>query len=365
MTPAAVAVIRAAALRNNLQRVREEAPGCRILAVVKANAYGHDLVSVARILGGADGFAVARLEEAIQLREAGISQRIVILGGFVGDGELREAAHRRLDVVLHDPGQMQVLQRLRPVIDVWVKLDTGMGRLGLAPASLPETLHALRSSLAGGDIRLMTHFAAADDPQSTQTAAQLAAFQAARQAWPLQASMANSAMILRRHLPEAGAAVPDAAGDWVRPGLMLYGASPFAGRTAASLGLQPAMSFETRLIAVRRLPRGHRVGYGGDWQASRDSIIGVAAAGYADGYPWHSAQGTPVQVNGCIAPVVGRVSMDMISVDLTDGPPAQPGDRVVLWGDGLPVEEIARCAGRIPYELLTGMGSRVTHQVTD
>ena len=365
MTPAAVAVIRAAALRNNLQKVRELAPGCRILAVVKANGYGHGLVAVARILAGADALGVARIEEGLQLRDAGIDRRIVVLGGFVGADELHEAARHRLDLVLHNPEQLGLLEDAGLPADIWVKLDTGMGRLGIEPAFLAGALDRLRTSVAGGTIRLMTHLAAADAPGSGQTSAQLAVFADAAAGWQGDISIANSAAILRSAaLPAVQSAAPGAS-NWVRPGLMLYGASPLPDRTAADLGLQPAMSFETRLVAVKRLARGQRVGYGGDWQAERDSVVGVAAAGYADGYPWHSARGTPVLVNGRPAQVIGRISMDMISIDLTGLPVAAPGDRVLLWGDGLPVEEVARHAGTIPWVLLTGVGQRVLRQVSD
>lgn len=368
MTQAAVAVISATALRHNLRRVRELAPGCPVLAVIKADAYGHGLVAVARALGDADAFAVARLEEAVQLREAGISRRIVVLGGFIGNEELLEAIHHGLEVVIHDLEQVRVLEAAPSGSDAWLKIDTGMGRLGIAPAVLPEVLARLRSRPAKTAVRLMTHLAAADDPASEQTAGQLAAFEAAtREAsglgWAGDVSMANSAGILGGLATRSGGFLPTGCHNWVRPGLMLYGASPLPDRTAASLGLLPAMSFQSRLLAVRRLPRGSHVGYGGDWQAARDSVVGVAAAGYADGYPWHSSRGTPVLVNGHAAPVIGRVSMDMISIDLTEIAPARAGDPVTLWGSGLPVEEVARCAGTIPYELLAGLGPRVLRQV--
>ncbi|QOJ31773.1 MAG: alanine racemase [Gammaproteobacteria bacterium] len=368
MTPAAVAVVSAGALRHNLRNVRERTPGCRVLAVIKADAYGHGLIAVARALDDADGLAVARMEEAVRLREAGITRPIVVLGGFIDGSELEEAVHRGLDVVVHDPAQIERLEQVPARIDVWLKIDTGMGRLGIAPGTLLDSLARLRARPAGGTVRLMTHLAAADDPVSTQTATQLAAFEASvveavAQGWVGEVSFANSAGILAGQAIARDGVLAAGQANWVRPGLMLYGASPLPDHAAASLGLAPAMSFESRLLAVRRLPRGSRVGYGGDWQAARDSVIGVAAAGYADGYPWHSSCGTPVLVNGQRAPVIGRVSMDMISIDLTEVPLPGPGDRVVLWGNGLPVEEVARCAGTIPYELLAGMGPRVLRQV--
>lgn len=365
MTPAAVAVIDASALRHNLQIVRNAAPGCRVLAVVKANAYGHGLVPVARILSGADGLAVARMEEAAQLRDAGIATRVVVLGGFVGSEEARFAVARGLDVVVHSVAQIDTLETLPGTFaaDAWLKVDTGMGRLGIEPAGVAAAVARLRARLAPGrELRLMTHLASADDPASPATAGQLAAFGALLDGWRGDVSIANSAGLML--WPGARLVPPEGAGpNWVRPGLMLYGASPLAGRSAAELGLRAAMSFETRLISVRRLAAGCRVGYGGDWVAARDSVVGVAAAGYADGYPWHVSQRTPVSVGGGLAPVIGRVSMDMISIDLTGVPAAAPGDRVVLWGADPPVEEVARRAGTIPYELLAAMSPRVVRKV--
>ncbi len=366
MTPAAIAVIRPAALRNNLEVVRHAAPGCRVLAVVKANAYGHGLVAVAQILAGADGFAVARLEEARQLRDAGIARRIVLLGGCVDADEVAESVRLGLDLVIHDLDQVSLLEA-NPTLappDLWLKVDTGMGRLGIEPSELGAARDRLERWLAGrGRLRLMTHLASADVADDAATAGQLARFAPLGHDWSDDVSVANSAAILQ--WPASRPCAADTAGhcDWVRPGLMLYGVSPLPGRFAATLGLQPAMNFETRLIAVRNLPAGRCVGYGGDWRATRDSVVGVAAAGYADGYPWHLPTQTEVLVNGQRAPVVGRVSMDMVSIDLTDLPRPRPGDRVVLWGERLPVEEVAARAGTIPYELLAGMSPRVVRQL--
>ncbi len=296
MNPAAVAVIRAAAIRNNLQAVRRAAPGCRVLAVIKANAYGHGLLSVARILADVDGFAVARLEEAVQLREAGIATRIVVLGGFVTADEARFASQQRLDMVVHSLAQVALLESLsNPVpMDLWVKADTGMGRLGIEPDSLGEVHRRLCHWLAGrGALRLMTHLAAAEEPANPATPSQLDEFADLVQGWRGDISIANSAGILQWPRSWSAALTPPAAENWIRPGLMLYGVSPLPGCPAAALGLRPAMSFETRLIAVKRVACGRRVGYGGDWQAHRDSLIGVAAAGYADGYPWHRARRYP------------------------------------------------------------------------
>lgn len=367
MTPAAVAVIRATALRSNLRRVRDAAPGCRVLAVIKANAYGHGLVPVARILDDADAFAVARLEEAIVLRESGVTKRIVVLGGFIDALEASLIGAHRLDVVVHSPEQVAVLEQAGQAdpVDLWIKIDTGMGRLGIEPAALAGIVRRLRACAAGsGTLRLMTHLARADS-DDTFTLSQLDEFERVWPACPGDVSIANSAAVLGWPRATARSGPLSGVDNWVRPGLMLYGVSPFAGRSAASLGLRPAMSFETRLIAVRHLSRGRSVGYGGDWLAPRDITLGVAAAGYADGYPWHSARKTPAMVNGCTVSVIGRVSMDMIGLDLTDVPISRPGDRVVLWGDGPAVEEIASQAGTIPYELLAGIGARVVRRIEE
>lgn len=365
MTTAAVAIVRASALRSNFQAVRAAAPGSRVMAVVKANAYGHGLVDVARTLADADAFAVARLEEAVQLRDAGIPGRIVVLGGFVTAEEVGIAGALRLDLVVHSDEQVTLLVSMMKSrrTDIWLKVDTGMGRLGLEPQAVGRARQQLESWLNGaGTLRLLTHLASAEQPHNSATREQMEIFRRLAPGWR-GVSVANSAAILqwRDECLTGIQAVTDEV--WVRPGLMLYGVSPLPGRSASSLGLRPAMSFESRLIAVKGLPRGRRVGYGGDWVATRDSVIGVAAAGYADGYPWHIAGSTPVMLHGVRVPVIGRVSMDMISVDLTGHPGARAGDRLVLWGDDPPVEQVAACAGTIPYALLAGMSPRVLRQM--
>jgi len=362
VTPAAVAVIRPAALRSNLARVRELAPGCPVLAVIKANAYGHGLVQVARLLEDAEAFAVARLEEAAQLRESGITQRLVVLGGCLTPAELAAAASLGVDVVVHSEQQVTLFAGARPVAPVacWLKVDTGMGRLGVTPEACPGLLARLKALPAVGEVTLMTHLACADDHTDPETAGQLQAFGTLLAGWDGDVSIANSAAILQwPDTLRSGGALPIRGRNWVRPGIMLFGASPLRSRQAAELGLRPAMSFETRLISVKPVPKGQRVGYGGHWMAPRDSILGVAAAGYADGYPWHVAGGTPVGVRDSLAPVVGRVSMDMLTIDVTDVPGVRPGDRVVLWGDGPTVEEVAGAARTIPWTLMTGINRRV------
>lgn len=366
MTPAAVAVIRPAALRSNLQQVRLAAPGCPVLAVIKANAYGHGLIEVARILDSADAFAVARLEEAVQLREAGIRKRLVILGGCMTAGELREAAALAIDIVVHVPEQLALLEQSGRAAPVWcwLKVDTGMARLGIAAAAVPDATTRLNQCPAVSGVTLMSHLACADDLQDAVTGEQLASFGALLKSWRGDVSIANSAAILQ--WPDAvqnTGMLPYTGRNWVRPGLMLFGASPIRSQSAVDLGLQPAMSFETRLISVKPVRKGQRVGYGGHWVAPRDTMLGLAAAGYADGYPWHARTGTPVGIGNSFGALIGRVSMDMISIDITDVPNTAIGDRVVLWGDGPCVEEVAAAANTIPWTLMTGINRRVAVRI--
>lgn len=370
MTPAAVAVVRPAALQHNLARVRELAPDCPVLAVIKANAYGHGLIEVARILDGADAFAVARLEEAVRVRAAGIDKRLVVLGGCLTVEELRRATELKLDIVVHSVEQVALLETAGTAVSLqcWLKVDSGMGRLGIAPAAVPAVLDRLRSAGTVRSTVLMTHLACADDPADPGTTEQLLRFAELLADWDGELSVANSAAILQ--WPDAvrsGGILRYRGRNWVRPGLMLFGASPLRHRSASQLGLKPTMSFETRLIAVKSIRQGQRVGYGGHWVAPRDGVLGVAAAGYADGYPWsiganggaHAGAMTTVTIRGRAAPVIGRVSMDMLTIDLTDVPGARPGDRVVLWGDGPSVEEVAAAARTIPWVLMTGINHRV------
>ncbi len=366
MTPAAVAVIQPTALRSNLARVRELAPDCSVLAVIKANAYGHGLIQVARILEDAEAFAVARLEEAIQLRDAGIRNRLVILGGCLTSQELRTASDLALDVVVHSPEQAALLAAtvLSAPVACWLKVDTGMGRLGVAPAAVPRILAQLQSAKALSSLTLMTHLACADDHTDPATLEQLQEFSGVLSGWEGDVSVANSAAILQWPATlQSGGVLRYSGRNWVRPGIMLFGASPLRGQTAGDLGLLPAMSFETRLISVKPVRAGQRVGYGGHWVTPRDSILGVAAAGYADGYPWQAAAGSRVGVRDRMAPLVGRVSMDMLTIDLTDIPGARAGDRVILWGDSPTVEDVAGAARTIPWTLMTGINRRVAVRV--
>jgi alanine racemase len=351
-----IARIDSAALAHNLAVARRAAPHSKTLAVVKANGYGHGLARVARALRAADGFAVLSIEEAALLRGEGYTHPIALLEGFFHPDELPEIARLRLRPVIHRQDQAEILAkaRLEHKVDVFLKVDTGMHRLGLSPKRLPDTLAVLRATSHVGGITLMTHFARADDSADSVTA-QLATFREATKDMDLPVSLANSAALLR---------YPDTRGDWIRPGIMLYGASPFPEQTGADLGLLPAMTLESRLIATRVVPRGQAIGYGAAFVADRDMKVGVVACGYADGYPRHAGTGTPIVVQGQATRTLGRVSMDMLFADLSGVSGAQVGSPVTLWGAGLPVEQVAGAAGTIAYELLTALARRVPVEET-
>jgi len=367
VTDSTVALVQPDAIRHNLQRLRNAAPGCKVMAVIKANAYGHGLIAVARILGNVDALAVARVSEGVRLREAGITNRIVVLEGCSDIEEVQGAIVHDMEIVVHDPAHFEILQNIGEanVLTVWLKLDTGMGRLGFDPADLDSCLRRLEAiSAIRDDVRLMTHLACADNPDNPKTLEQLRQFGGALGDFSGDISIANSAgILLWPQTLEPSLELNYRGDNWVRPGLALFGASPVLGKSAREMGLLPAMSFESRLIAVKTIKKGDTVGYGGDWRAERDTIVGVVAAGYGDGYPRHLQAGTPVLVNGRRVALIGRVSMDMINVDLTDVPVAHVGDRVVLWGGHLPVEEIAARANTIPYELMCGLSQRVAHRL--
>jgi alanine racemase len=347
-----VARIDSAALTHNLGVARLAASGARVLAVIKANAYGHGLLRAAAALSQADGFAVLTLDEALVLRGAGFSHPIVLLEGFFSPDEIEAFAHARLRPVVHREDQITLLEYSRPShrIDVLLKIDTGMHRLGIAPGRVLPALERLRSCSHVGSITLMTHFACADD-DTIGVSAQMTQFTTATAGLDLPTCLANSAALLRH---------PQTRGDWVRPGIMLYGASPFAAQTGADLGLLPAMSLESRLIAVRRIHKGEGLGYGHAFIAPQDMNIGVVACGYADGYPRHAPTGTPIWVEGRETRTLGRVSMDMLCVDLAPCSNAHVGSPVTLWGGDLPVERVAAAAGTIAYELFTALAPRVS-----
>ncbi|MDR3418616.1 MAG: alanine racemase [Nevskia sp.] len=353
-TPRVTATVDLAAIRHNLARVRAYAPRSRVMAAIKADAYGHGAVPVARALqqAGTDAFAVACLEEALILREAGLDTPVVLLEGVLSLQEAAEAARSRLQIVVHDFWQLDLLRQLphEQPLSLWFKLDTGMHRLGFPPAAAPGLAAVVQERPAWSLVGWITHLACADELDSPLTAQQLVRFEQALQGLPGPRSAANSAGLM---------AWPRARLDWVRPGLMLYGASPLAGKTGAECGLQPAMQVESRLIAIHELEAGEAVGYGATFRCPERMRVGVVAVGYADGVHRILPTGAPVLIHGRRATIVGRVSMDMISVDLRGVPMAEVGDPVVLWGAGLPAEEIAGWAGTLAYELFCGLTNRV------
>lgn len=340
------------ALRHNLRRVHDLAPKAAVIAMVKANAYGHGIVRVAQALGSVDALGVASLEEGIMLREAGITNRIVLMEGLFYADELPDAVKYNFTLVLHHQDHIDMLEHVkveRP-FSVWLKINTGMHRLGVAPHEVVSIYQRLLNvNTIQKPIGLMTHFAEADNLSSSATTQQIKNFQSATATLIGPRSLANSAGIL---------AWPEAHADWIRPGLIMYGASPFANKVGLDHQLKPVMTLASRLIAITKVRKGCKVGYGGTWEAPEDLSIGIVGVGYGDGYPQFAQNGTPVLVNGRLCELVGRVSMDMLTVDLRNQPEAKIGDPVVLWGKGLPVEQVARHSLTSPYEILTRMTPR-------
>jgi alanine racemase len=354
VTPMVSVTIDTGALRHNLEVIRKLAPKSRVMAVIKANAYGHGLAAAARALDAADAFAVARIDEGLALRAAGIKKSIVLLEGVFDAEQLNTAAASDFELVIHSPEQIELLEAApsEAKFKVWLKLDSGMNRLGFKGETFLAAHAALSASAAvKGTVSLMTHLASADMPELPTTAEQLMVFAAATRSLAGERSIGSSAAII---------GFPDSQADWVRPGLSLYGLSPFRGSMGADHGLKPVMTLRSRILAVKDLAIGEQVGYGGEWTATRPTRLAIAAVGYGDGYPRSASSGTPVLVNGEHAALAGRVSMDMIAVDVTDlkRPPAV-GDPVVLWGEGLPVEEVAIWAETVPYTLVCGINQRV------
>jgi alanine racemase len=339
------------ALRLNLGVAGHYAGSARLWSVVKANAYGHGLMRVAGALEGvSDGFSLVELEHAIALREAGIRQPILLMEGFYSDEELPLFAEYGLTPVVHKMSQVEALvaDALPARLPVYLKLNTGMNRLGLDEAEFRQALPRLQACRGISSITLMTHFADADGP--TGVASQMARFSALSAGLGLPGCLANSAALLR---------YPETLADWVRPGIMLYGSSPFPEVSAEDLGLLPVMTLESEIIAVRDLQPGDTVGYGNNFTAETSMRLGVVACGYADGYPRHAPTGTPILVAGKRTRTLGRVSMDKICVDLTEIPAAGLGAPVVLWGEGLPADEVATAAGTVSYELFCALAPRV------
>jgi alanine racemase len=344
------------ALRHNLAVARRAAGTAGVLAVVKANAYGHGLQRVLPSLAMADGLAMVELEWAVELRETGYRKPILMLGGFFESGEVGLFARHRLTAVIHDTGQIRMLEsaRVQAPIDIFLKTNSGMNRLGFEITGIDDAIARVRASGKAGAVTLMTHFANADDSLGVEW--QMEVFSRAGANHGLPVSVANSAALLR---------YPQARGDWVRPGIMLYGSSPFPEITAEALGLKPVMTLESRVIGEQRLNPGDRVGYGGTFIARVPMRIGIVACGYADGYSRHAVSGTPVLVDGHRAETLGLVSMDLICVDLTGLPQTGIGSRVVLWGENLSVDEVAASSKTVSYELLCALGSRVPVSIMD
>jgi alanine racemase len=345
------------ALHHNLQQIRKITPHSKIMAMVKANAYGHGLIDVSKTLqNDVDAFGVACIDEALRLRQAGILTNIVLMEGIFREDELPLVQAHNLTMVVHHWQQIKAIQNYTvptPVrFKVWIKINTGMNRLGFQPDAFDAAWQALSQLPHVECIGFMTHFAQADEKDNETTKNQIEQFYKIVGDRPGLRSLANSAGIL---------AWPDAHGDWVRPGLILYGASPFKAPWGHDLNLIPAMSLHSEIISIRTITEGEKVGYGGTWKNLRkSSTIGIVAVGYGDGYPWHAQNNTPVLVNNIRCPLVGRVSMDMLAVDITDQPSVEVGTPVILWGEGLAIEEVAQHAGTIPWELFCRFTERVT-----
>ncbi|GGO87298.1 alanine racemase [Marinobacterium nitratireducens] len=353
MSRAARASIDLDAIRHNYRLAKSQAPAARAAAIIKAGAYGHGAVAVAGALKAeADAFGVACIEEAIELRDAGIEQPVVLLEGFFEADELEYIARHNLWTAIHSPHQVEALARaqLPAPVNVWLKMDSGMHRLGIEPENLRATYDRLRSLGQVAEITLMSHFACADELDLETTRQQIACFDRAVEGIDAPHSLSNSPATL---------AWPEAHRDWLRPGLMLYGATPFLVEQEQAARLEAAMTLTSEIIAIHDLQPGDAVGYGAGFVCERPSRIATVAMGYGDGYPRHAANGTPVVVNGQRTVTAGRVSMDMMTIDITDIPGAGIGDRVELWGKQLPVSEVAVHCSTIPYTLLTCLTPRV------
>ena len=337
------------ALSHNLNRVRAFSPDSQIMAVIKANAYGHGMLAAATQLDDADVFAVAMPEEAFVLRASGCTKPVLVLHGFSNITELEKFAALKISTVVHQSQQLAQLldARLSTPVDAWLKVDTGMHRLGVSIADVDACFSQLRSSANVENVYLMSHFANADVALNTLNNSQLNNFIKVTNNLGVSRSMANSAAIMR---------LPQSYFEVVRPGIMLYGSSPFSDASAADLDLRAVMQFESELIDIKPVRAGETIGYGSTFSVEKDLIMGVVAAGYGDGYPRHAQNGTPVWLNGQRCDLLGRVSMDSISIDLSDVD-ASIGDRVVLWGNELSVDEVAAASGSIAYELLCNVGA--------
>jgi alanine racemase len=350
MTRPILATIHTDALRHNLAVARRHAPDSRVMAVIKANGYGHGLLRVASALRDAEGFAVLNVSEGIALREAGFAQQtILLLEGLFSADELAVAAEYKLAIVVHSEPQLRMLEVARDLpADVFLKVNTGMNRLGVPSGQFQSFYNRLRVCQSVGQVTLMTHFATADEPPGIEKQFEL--FDELTNEISMPRTMANSAAILR---------YPQTHTEWVRPGIMLYGATPYADQSSTELGLRPAMTLSSEIIAVQTLQPGDAVGYGRRFIAEKPTRVGIVACGYADGYPRHASNGTPIAVAGKHTRTIGRVSMDMLYADLTDIPEADIGSPVELWGAQVSVDAVAQASGTVGYELLCALAPRV------
>lgn len=351
------AIIDISALHHNQQIIKALAPKAEVMAVLKADAYGHGLLEVAKHMTDVACIGVACMQEAVILREGGVTTDIVLLEGFFDADELPAIIDYGFTIVVHHQAQIEALQNYQTdkSIPAWIKLDTGMHRLGFAPSEFAEAVAALEALPIIDSLGVMNHFACADDINSSKTSNQLKQMQQVlasleHQNYPI--SCANSAAVL---------AWPESHYDLIRPGILLYGISPLSNHVGADHGLKPVMQLESEVIAIRTIEPGETVGYGANWQAEQATRIATVGIGYGDGYPRGIKPNTPVVINGKRYPIVGNVSMDMLTIDIGDQP-IKVGDPVVLWGDELPVEEIARSVGTIAYELLCGITQRVPYE---
>jgi alanine racemase len=353
MTRPSRVVIDKQALQHNLQCVKELAPNSKIMAIIKADAYGHGLVRVAKTLNNVDAFGVACLEEAEELRSSEVTNPIVLLEGPHKTNDLSRIIQLQLDVVIHNEYQLEMFEQasFEIPLQIWVKVDTGMHRLGFPIDKVSDVLKRISACSNINKVpRLMTHFATANEVNNPLAQQQLEKFNDVCRDLDYERTLANSAATIN---------YPETHADWVRPGLMLYGVSPMHDTLASEYGLKPVMTLESEIISVQHLSKDEPVGYGATWRCPEDMPVGVVAAGYGDGFPRHARSGTPVLVNGIRCSLIGRASMDMLTIDLRNQPNAKIGDKVVLWGESLPIEEIAQHADTIPYELLCGVHKRL------
>lgn len=348
-----IARISLSAVRHNLGLVRSLAPDSEVACVVKADAYGHGLSRICGGLADADLLAVATTGEAARCRQSGWKGRLLLLEGPSNVREFEQMIALDAETVVHHETQLQLLrQRKREVRRaLWLKIDTGMHRLGFPASEARAVYTELEQLRSKYPTVLMSHFACADDTSNPMTGEQMKLFKKATQGLEGPVSLANSAAMVN---------FPESHRDCVRPGILLYGISPCRLKNAADIGLRPAMTLQCELIAINQAHAGDSVGYGAAYTCPGDMRIGVGAIGYGDGYPRQARNGTPVLVNGRRAALVGHVSMDMITIDLGGHEDARVGDTVTLWGEGLPIEEVAPCANAIPYELICGVTARVT-----